>query len=280
MKIDIAMTVKVLLVFIGIGLVVCVILAIRSIKAGQHLEFFKKRQNLVTHGWNLIFLAVFLGIFAIILARFGEPVAYRYFPPSPTVTRTPTVTLTPTITQTPKDTLTPTITLTLAQTYTPSLPTEAIATIQTPIGPDTAAVFSPITFSTTTKDGVVTNTVDSFDGGVTHIFGGFSYDKMVTGVQWTAVWLREGQVIWLETKPWNYTPGGYGYTDYQQTADQWQPGEYEVQIFVGSTWKSSGRFTIVGAATTGTVTATTPAPGTPVVQPSSTPSPSPTLPPQ
>lgn len=281
MNIDIAMTIKVLLAFIGIGLILTVVMAVRAIRVGRHLEFFKKRQDLVTQGWRLIFLAVLLGGFGFALAKFGEPVAYRYFPPSPTVTRTPTVTLTPTITLTPKDTYTPTITLTLAETYTPSLPTEAIATIQTPIGPDSAAVFSPVTFSTTVVDGVVTDPVDSFDAGVTHIFGGFSYDKMVTGVQWTAVWLYEGQVIFLETKPWNYVSGGYGYTDFQQSAAQWLPGEYEVQIFVGSTWKASGRFTVVGsaAAEPGTA-ATTPPPGTLIVPPTPSPSPSPTQAPQ
>ncbi len=276
MNIDIAMTVKVLLFFIGIGAVISVIFAIRSIRVGQHLEFFKKRQDLVTQGWRLITAAIFLGIFAILIKKVGEPVAYHYFPPSPTASSTPTITLTPTITPTLKDTLTPTITMTLSETYTPSLPTEAIATIQTPIGPDSLAVFSPVTFSTTTKDGVVTDPVSSFNAGVTHIFGGFSYDKMVIGVQWTAVWLFEGKVIFLETKPWNYTPGGYGYTDCQLPAEQWLPGEYEVQIFVGSTWKSSGRFNIVGGSTAIPST-TTPAPGTPVIRPSATPSPSPTV---
>lgn len=280
MNIDIAMTIKVLLVFIGIGLVASLVLAFRSIRVGKGLQFFKKRQDLVMQGWRLIFLAVLLAVFAAVLARFGEPVAYRYFPPSPTVTRTPTITLTPTITPTLKNTLTPTITLTLAQTYTPSLPTEAIATIQTPIGPDAAAVFSPITFSTTVEDGVVTKPATSFDAGVTHIFGGFSYDKMVTGVQWTAAWLHEGKVIFLETKPWNYTPGGYGYTDCQLPAAEWLPGEYEVQIFVGSTWKASGRFTINGSAPVGGMVTTTPPPGTLVIPPTPSPSPSPTLAPQ
>jgi hypothetical protein len=54
----------------------------------------------------LIFFAVFLGIFALVIKAVGEPVAYRYFPPSPTASSTPTITLTPTITPTLKDTLT------------------------------------------------------------------------------------------------------------------------------------------------------------------------------
>lgn len=274
MNIDIAMTVKVLLVFIGIGLLVSLFFAYRSITVGKRLEFFKKRQNLVTHGWRLILFAIGLVIFGVILSRFGEPVAYRYFPPSPTITGTPTITLTPTVTLTPKDTLTPTITLTLAQTYTPSLPTEAMATIQTPIGPDAGAVFSLIQFSTKTKDGVVIDPVTTFNPPVTHIYGGFSYDKVVAGVHWTAVWYHEGKIFYLETKAWNYPPGGYGWTDCDLSSADWLPGEYEVQIFVGQTWKSSGRFTISGAQTSGTQTQ--PAKAT-VVPPTPSPSPSVTL---
>ena len=53
-----------------------------------------------------------------------------------------------------------------------------------------------------------------------------------------------------------------------QEAEKWQPGEYEVQIYVGSTWKASGRFTIVGnetatpTPTSTSVIVTTPAPTT------------------
>ena len=46
----------------------------------------------------MVVLTLILGAVAFLLVKFGEPVAYRYFPPSPTITRTPTITTTPTIT--------------------------------------------------------------------------------------------------------------------------------------------------------------------------------------
>jgi hypothetical protein len=153
--------------------------------------------------------------------------------------------------------------MTLSETYTPSLPTEAIATIQTPIGPDSLAVFSPITFSTTTKDGVVADPVTSFNVGVTHIFGGFSYDKMVMGVQWTAVWLYQGKVIFLETKPWNYTPGGYGYTDASCLLTNGCPANTRCRsLSVPPGKHPAGSRLWSGTIPTST---TTPAPGTPVI---------------
>ncbi|KAF0112142.1 MAG: hypothetical protein FD147_409 [Chloroflexi bacterium] len=249
MNIDIATTFKVILVLVGIGFITSVYMALKSISTGKHLEFYRKRQELIEQGWRLMLLAFVLAIGGFIFFRFGEPIAYHYFPPSPTVSRTPTITITPTITLTPSQTFTPTITLTLAQTYTPAIPGIVQKAIKTPVGVDTKAVFSVVQFSTLTKGGVVINTSDTFTLPITQMYGGYSYDKMVTGVQWSAVWFYEGTIICFETTVWNFPPGGYGYTDAcnkQLTPDQWKPGEYEVQIFVGQTWKNSGRFTVFG----------------------------------
>jgi len=48
--------------------------------------------------------------------------------------------------------------------------------------------------------------------------------------------------ICSETKPWDGSTGGYGYTQCNPSSEQWQPGDYEVQLFVGLTWISSGSF--------------------------------------
>ena len=251
-NIDIDTTFKVLLFLIVLTIVVALIGAFRSISAARKLQFFKKRQDLVERGWRLVGLTLILGGLAFLLVRFGEPVAYRYFPPSPTITRTPTITTTPTITLTLRETYTPTITLTLAQTYTPALPDVVQTAIKTPVGVDNNAIFSVIEFSTQTKDGVVIDTTDVFNLPITQMFAGFSFDKMALGVQWTAVWLLEGEVLCFESAPWIYSTGGSGYSDAcnsQLTANQWEAGNYEVQIFVGQTFKTSGRFLIAGVQT-------------------------------
>ncbi|MHC1740785.1 MAG: hypothetical protein AB9897_06700 [Anaerolineaceae bacterium] len=273
MNIDIATTVKVIIILLGLGLLASLFFGYRSIRVGLHLQFFRKRQDLIVHGWRLVFLAVLIGVVALIISRFGEPVAYRYFPPSPTITGTPTITLTPTVTQTPKDTLTPTITETLQYTYTPQFPPEAQQTVQTPIGPDANAIFSPIQFSSQlSKDKVVTENITSFPASVSHLYGGFSYTQVDLGVQWTAVWILNGKPVHIETKAWNYPPGGYGYTDWDCSTGACVPGDYEVQIFVGSTFKSHGTFSITGNVELGTATPTpllTPI----IVKPTATPSP-------
>jgi hypothetical protein len=268
MNIDIATTVRVILVLLAIAMATSVVMAMRSINAGRKLEFYRKRQDLISYGWRLILLAVGIGISGFLLVKFGEPVAYHYFPPSPTVTQTPTITITPTITETPSQTFTPTQTLTLQYTYTPELPAEIQATIMTPVGVDKNAVFSILSFSTQTKDGVVINTTTYFDPPVTQLYGGFSYDKMALGVQWSAVWKYGNEIICSETKVWSYAPGGYGYTDCKRPSAEWLPGEYEVQIFVGSQWKNSGRFVIRGEGGSAASGSTTPS-----FQPPQTPTP-------
>ncbi|HCS38164.1 MAG TPA: hypothetical protein DIW44_01085 [Anaerolineaceae bacterium] len=250
MNLDIDTTFKVFLVLLGIGVIASLVMAFKSLNAARNLKFYRKRQDLIEYGWRLIFFAILMAGVGFMFYRFGEPVAYHYFPPSPTITRTPTITTTPTITLTLQNTLTPTITETLAQTYTPMLPSEAIATIITPLIPDTESIFSPIQFSEEVdEDGLIINTTDTFTLPITEIYAGYTFDKMTTGVRWTAVWLYEGQYLCAETQIWNFSTGGAGYSDYcnqKITPDMWKPGDYEVQIFVGQTWKTSGRFTILG----------------------------------
>ncbi len=250
MNIDIDTTFKVILVLLAIGIITSISLALKSLKAARNLPFYRKRQDLVEYGWRLIFFSLLMAGVGFLFYRFGEPVAYRYFPPSPTVTRTPTTTLTPTITQTLENTLTPTITQTLAQTYTPMLPAVVQTEIKTPIGVEVNSIFSPVQFSTQTKDGWLINTTDTFTLPITTLYAGFSYDEMVPGLRWSAVWLREGEIVCFETTVWeNYTGGSY-YSDYcnqKITPEMWLPGDWEVQIFVGQTWKTSGRFTILGS---------------------------------
>lgn len=274
MNIDIATTVKVIIVFLGLGLLASLFLGYRSIQSGLHLEFFRKRRDLISHGWRLFFLAIILGGIAYMVSRYGEPVAYRYFPPSPTATRTPTITLTPTITQTPKDTLTPTITETLQYTYTPEFPIEAQQTVQTPVGPDTSAKYSRLQFaSKLNNQGYVSDDETNFPASVQHLYAGFSFEGMALGVQWTGVWLLNDKPVHIESKVWKYGSGGYGYSDWDCTTGECIPGDYAVQIFVGSTWKTSGRFTITGATPSGTGTPT-PAPGSsPTIIATATPSP-------
>jgi hypothetical protein len=93
------------------------------------------------------------------------------------------------------------------------------------------------------------------------MYGGFDYNNLIPGVQWTALWYHDGQLICYETKPWDGGTGGIGgYTECSNPIGGWKAGEYEVQIFMGYEWMVIGRFIVLGtdpaAAPTGTPTFT------------------------
>jgi hypothetical protein len=48
------------------------------------------------------------------------------------------------------------------------------------------------------------------------MYGGFDYNNTLPGVQWTALWYRNGQLVCYETEPWREewgTGGISGYTE-------------------------------------------------------------------
>jgi hypothetical protein len=93
---------------------------------------------------------------------------------------------------------------------------------------------------------------------------------MSNGVQWSALWYREGELVYYETAPWEGGTGGYGYTDWAPDSDQWLAGMYEVQIFIGSEWMVSGYFTVIGEPPTPTITLTPTLTATPSLTPTQT----------
>jgi hypothetical protein len=251
MNLDISTTVRTIFVMLLIAAGVLIFMAVRIFREANRLRFFLKKRALLGRAWQLIFIALLVigGAFAI--NSYAEPVTYRIFEPSPTPTQTPTITLTPTITQTATSTQT--------------------ATITSQVTPNPNAVFSALSFSRTiTEDYVAIDPAVSFENPVQTINATFSYDNMTVGTQWTAMWYHEGKLIHYETKPWNGASGGYGYSDCTLPAEDWLPGTYEVQMFIGEQWKTSGTFTITGTPPTPTITPTLTATVTSTPQPSST----------
>lgn len=234
----------------------------RSWLSARKLSFYKikrKRQRgaFVTFVGGILVLS-----FAIWLALFGEPVAYRYFPPSPTVTLTSTITVVPSITLTPTLTLTPTITDTPSVTDTPTItPTPFVppaieALFESVITPNPSAVFSPLQFTLNCSNFLNFEAAAIFQNPIRYMCAVFTYADMVPGSQWTALWFRDGELVHYETIPWDGETGGYGFTDWEAPPEEWLPGNYEVQIFVGLEWKVVGQFLVQGNPPTPTPTLT------------------------
>lgn len=204
----------------------------------------------------MLFSGVLLLFIAVWLGRFGEPVVYRYFPPSPTATLSPTIspvpsiTLSPTITLTPTITDTPSVSDTPTITPTPFIPPAIEALFESQVTPNPDAVFSPLQFSTVYESFECVSPSTSFVNPIQSMTACFSYNNITPGVQWTALWFRDGELVKYDTHVWGSiegeSTGGLGSSEWAPPADLWLPGNYEVQIFIGQEWKVVGRFIVTG----------------------------------
>ncbi len=271
-QIDIRSTVLTAAIIISIAAIFTLIFGINHLVKGRKIPFFRKRHDRMSRGWRLIVIAVILVPAAWLVLNFSEPVVYNFISPSPTVTQTPTITITPSITVTPTITLTPIATDTPSITPIPSMPAEIEDEFEAEVPPNPGAVFSPIAFSRRISDDwQPIDPAEEFENPVGQLFGTFSYDGMAVGSQWSALWYWEDELVYYVTIPWQAGTGGYGYTSWDPASDLWNPGSYEVQIFVGTEWKVSGFFTVTGEPPTRTPTPTA------TVTRTATPSPSPTI---
>lgn len=257
MNLDIETTVRTiffLMLAVAVGLLT---VAFRAFREAGRLRFFLKKRELLGRAWQFVFFAALVIVVAILINGYAEPATYRFFQPSPTASQTPTITSTPTITLTPTVTRTATITPTLEFTRTPELPAVISEGFTSEVTPNPNAVFSGLQFSRRlTGEYLPVDPADTFANPIDELYGSFSYDSMAVGTQWTALWFRDGELVCYETIPWNGASGGYGYTECLISAEEWLPGDYEVQIYVGEEWKASGIFSISGAAPTSTYTPT------------------------
>src|SRR5512142_1098298 len=277
-RMDIQSGVIALVVLAAVFAVVSARSGLRLIRAARKMTFYRLRRQREAGGWRLLGLSALLVVFAIAMPMYGVPAVYHYFPPTPSIT--PTFTITPyrSITPTPSITLTPTVTDTplvtdtATITPTPGLPLAVLALFQSSITPNPEVVFSALTFSTkidpNSLQAIDPQTI--FDNPIQEIFATYSYNNMTPGAQWTAVWLRDGQQVCLETHPFAGGTGGFDSANCANPVGGWLPGTYEAQIFVGEDWKVVGRFLVEGNPPTPLPSATSTPTRTPTRTPTAT----------
>ena len=94
-----------------------------------------------------------------------------------------------------------------------------------------------------------------FVNPIQDLYAVYSYNNMFPGVQVTELWFHNGEMVHYNTFPWDGTTGGLGFAECNYTlCDGWQPGDYQVQIFVGNDWKVVGLFSLDGEPLTPTPT--------------------------
>lgn len=274
MNLDIHSAIAMVVIISILGALFSILSGLRLIRKSRKVAYFRIRRKQVAAGWKALFVALLLIGFAFLLGKFGEPVSYRYFPPSPSPTLSPTITLTPTLSLTPTISLTPSITPTLAISYTPTvtstpfLPITILARFDSLVTPYPSAIFSPLVFSLTASDYHAINPQTVFQNPLSRVLVTYTYDGMENGVQWTGIWYLNGQMLNYETGAWEGGTGGSGI--FAIPAEQWLPGIYQVVFFVGTEWKVLGEFRVMGDPPTSTPSPTLSLTRTPTMTPSLT----------
>lgn len=278
---------------LGLGMLVLVV----SLVNFQRLRgqvFFMQRRRVTERAWRTLFYAVALLLAAGAVRLFGVRAVQVVVVPTPTLSPTPTLpptltpsatptaTLSPTITLTPSLTLSPTITLTPSETpipsetptatttTTPGFPSDLITPLaDSAITPNPAVTIGQITMAqgySAQYDPIQPGTV--FDAAeINQLHALFTYVNMTPGVEWTAVWYYNGDVLFIETLPWDGFEAGFAVTS--RFADIWLPGDYAVQIYVADIFGRATAFSVAGEPPTATFTPSATATATPL--PSNTP---------
>jgi type VI secretion system secreted protein VgrG len=288
---------------LGVGGLLAVLVGVLTLHRSRTVRLYQMRRETILRGWQLIFMSVGLFIAAAVVLGLGRSALQVIAPPTltptasltptdtpvpPTITLTPTLTPVPSATLPPTDTLTPTLTLpptaTPLATLTPA-PTLPITYI-TPPGPVTVtppldATAADMWFARSDNCTIKTGR-DFFDQVPQTIHAHFYYNNWLPGVQWSGVWYRDGQVVYVETHLWDGSTGGCGFSSWDNDKNWWPQGTYAVQIFVGDRFLLAGQFVVTLSTPTATrIPTRTPRTPTMTYTPSPTPTkrPTSTLPP-
>ncbi len=148
MQVDIQTAVQTAFVLSLIGFIGFLLYGINMIRQGKKILYYHKRQRQISTGWWYVLISVVMAVSALFLNRQAEPVLYQVFPPSSTITISPSVTLTTTISLTPTITLSPSITNTPEVSNTPQIPAMVVTQFVSTIQPGENTAFSEFNFRT------------------------------------------------------------------------------------------------------------------------------------
>jgi hypothetical protein len=233
------------------------------LRRAPKMPFFLVRQQTAATGWRLILVAVGIIVLAAIVYAVGPAAVFQVISPTPSVTPTPTITLTPTITNTPSRTLPPTKTSTATPTFTPSpsptpyVPESVSDQFTSNITPDPKLRILPLAFGFLPPPNFIPINPPVFNNlinPVRKIVAVFNYENMTLGVQFSAIWYRNGEIVYLDTHPWSGPATGTAVIQYDAYPTFYYYGSYEVRIFTGMTWEQTGTFEVVGPVPTPTNT--------------------------
>jgi hypothetical protein len=250
-------------VIFGLGAIFGLLSAVRTLQISRRWSDYRLRQRYVVQARGSVLLALLSGTLALallVLARSTRPSS----PPAPvpiTATNTTEPTASPISQEPPTGTattadiiltatpITPSpvvIPTTVQATATPAMPIAVQALIQGTVTPAFDVEFGRLRFSTEINNYTLVAPGEVFTNPIKQMYSVFTYQPVGVKVEWIALWYQNGALMYVDTTSWKDFPAGVGVASWIRPAPEWQPGDYEVQVFLGTDWKASGRFALAG----------------------------------
>jgi hypothetical protein len=227
---------------------------VRALRLGSRTIYFRHRRQRVLAGWWMTGAGLMLAVVALLIFRVRELPLAAATPTLPPQLETATAEPSRTSTSTPRPGRT--LTATASPTATPHLPLSLEIMVVSSVTPQASAVISDIRFSEALDDNYPIGNRFEFTNPIARMYVSFAYSHMTYGAQFTALWFRNGELVFFESGPWQAGGRGGASLKWEPAPHEWHQGEYEVQFFVGTEWKATGRFTLVGPPPAPTFTPT------------------------
>ena len=254
----------------GLGAIFGLLSGLHTLQVSRRWSDYRLRQRYIVQARGSVLLSLLsagLALALLILARSarggGVPAQLA---PTTTNTVQPTASSPPQLSRpaatAPSTEITPTetpvtpsaviIPTTAPSTATPVLPIAVQAMIQGTVTPAFDVEFGRLRFSTEINNYTLVAPGEKFLNPIKQMYSVFTYQPLGVKVEWIALWYQNNALKYVDTTSWKDFPAGVAVASWTRPATEWQPGEYEVQIFVGTDWKASGRFVLEGDAPTAT----------------------------
>jgi hypothetical protein len=219
---------------------------VRAMLLGQKTIYFRHRRQRVLAGWRLTGAALLVGVIGLWIFRSGRPL---FVPVLLSPTSTPvaaSVSITPSRVSSPAPRPSLTVPVTASPSPAPQLPMSIEILAASSVTPQASAEIFDIRFAVSMEGVYPVGLRFEWANPIRRMYASFAHRNLTPGVQWTALWFRNGDLVFFETAAWDGEKRGRGYSKWEPAPHEWLPGEYEVQFFVGMDWKVTGRFTLTG----------------------------------
>jgi hypothetical protein len=257
-------------------IVVLIAVAYTLLRQARSGAYYVVREEARSRGLRLILIAVLLIPVTLLLAAYTDSLTASSFSlasATDTPPTTPTRALTlhtstlepeqPTGSPLPHPSATPLPVPTATPSPTRIPPTDLPPTLLTPVPSAVPAAenasFGPIQLGSGYVNYQVTGISDVFPLDTPVIHATFLVRNLNRNAVWTAAWYRDGKYVAGDPLLWTSLPNMVGYAYYGPRSG-FQPGKWELRLYIEDRLQSKAPFTILNVTSTPTITPTGQAP--------------------